>query len=182
MPGDQIMQSRDLNRQRGAVLLVCMIVLLMLTLIGLSGARGVILQEKMTFASKDAQLALQVAETSVRAAEAEIEALVLPEAGFDGSGHLHPGGNAPADLLAESTWDNAAELDALLTMGGKDFDGQYIIERAGQLEDTPTDQGGGYGQGGATSQPSAHVYRIVARGRGLAGTERIIVTHYGKRF
>jgi type IV pilus assembly protein PilX len=172
---------RGLNSQRGAVLVVCMIVLLMLTLIGLSGARGVILQEKMTFASKDAQLALQVAEAALRAAEAEIDGLTGPDAGF-GSGHLFASGGAPVDLLDPDNWDDAFELDPALTMGDDNFTGHYFIEQAGQLAPAAGAGAVGDGYGPVSSAPPPRVFRIVARGRGLAGTERIIVTHYGRKF
>lgn len=174
-------QIRDLKHQRGAVLVVCMIVLLLLTLIGISGARGVILQERMTSASKDAQLALQVAEAALRAAEAEIDGLGAPDAGF-GSDHLYTSGSAPADLLDPSNWDDANELPAVLTMGNDPFTAHYFIEQAGELAPPAGSGAVGEGYGGAASAPPPQVYRIVARGRGLAGTERIIVTHYGRRF
>ena len=62
---------QSLNNQKGAVLVISLIILLVLTLIGVSAARTVLLEEKMTFASRDAKVALEVAEALVKAAEVE---------------------------------------------------------------------------------------------------------------
>ncbi|WP_323847375.1 pilus assembly PilX family protein [Microbulbifer magnicolonia] len=177
------MKNSLIINQRGAVLVVCMVVLLMLTLIGVSGARSVILQEKMTFASKDAQLALQVAESAVRAAEADIDALDdiddFVAAGTDG---LYSEGEAPEDFFAAATWADTVSREVTVTMGGKNFSGLYFIELAGEID--PEAVAGSaeiYGESNVVaSSGNIKVFRIVARGVGLAGTERILVTHHGK--
>jgi type IV pilus assembly protein PilX len=61
-------------RQQGAVLVVGLIMLLLLTLIGVAGMRDTLLQEKMTGASRDRGMALQAAETALRAAETQLRA------------------------------------------------------------------------------------------------------------
>lgn len=178
------MKLSRIQRQRGAVLVVCMIVLLMLTLIGVSGARSVILQEKMTFASKDAQLALQVAESALREAEEAIDALEDTDSFADtGTGGLYTEGNAPADLFATATWSDGVSEEVTVTMDGDDFTGRYFIELAGEID--PEAMAGAaeiHGQSNVTpSSGNIKVFRIVARGTGMSdSTERVIVTHHGK--
>lgn len=56
--------------ERGAVLLVSLVMLLLLTLIGLAGMRMVQLEERMAGNLRDRQMAFQAAEAALRAGEA----------------------------------------------------------------------------------------------------------------
>lgn len=60
------------QRQRGAVLIIALVMLLILTLIGIAGLRDTQLQERMAGGAQDRELALQAAEAALRAAEADI--------------------------------------------------------------------------------------------------------------
>lgn len=57
---------------QGAVLIVSLIFLLLLTILALSSARTSLLQEKMVGATRNAQLAMFGAETALRAAESQL--------------------------------------------------------------------------------------------------------------
>ena len=176
---------QPIAKQKGAVLVISLIILLVLTLIGVSAARTVLLEEKMTFASRDAKVALEVAEALVKAAEVEVEA--MSTTGLFGSGHLHIEGEGPDSLLGATTWESADSATKAVTMKGPDgsaLTGRYYIELAGNAEkEDPADSitVGGYGQ--STGGGEIKVFRIVAQGRGINdNTTRIIVSHYGKRF
>lgn len=56
-------------RQRGAVLIIALIMLLLLTMIGLGSMRGTALQENMAGNLRDSSLALQAAEAALRHGE-----------------------------------------------------------------------------------------------------------------
>lgn len=56
-------------KQRGAVLIVALIMLLLLTIIGLSSMRGTVLQENMAGNMRDTNLALQASEAALRKGE-----------------------------------------------------------------------------------------------------------------
>jgi type IV pilus assembly protein PilX len=58
-----------LNNQRGAILIIAMVMLLLLTIIGLSSMRGTSLQESMAGNIRDSSLALQAAEAALRKGE-----------------------------------------------------------------------------------------------------------------
>ena len=171
------------RRQRGAVLVISLIILLMLTIIGVTGAHSVLLQEKMTFASRDAHLALQVAEATTREAERQVEAL-LTTADFvnAGTGGKYASGSAPSDLTVAASWAAGNSVAHSVTMDGKTFSGRYFIELAGNAEDIENvgdvDVSTG-SNGGAAGE--IKVFKVVARGVGLAGTERFLITYYGKR-
>jgi type IV pilus assembly protein PilX len=57
------------NNQQGAILIVAFIMLLLLTIIGLSSMRGTSLQERMTGNMRDSNLSLQAAEAALRKGE-----------------------------------------------------------------------------------------------------------------
>jgi len=68
---------RDMNgvppgRQRGAVLIVALVLLLLLTLVAIAGMRDTQLQEKMAGGAEDRAIAFQAAEAALREAEALI--------------------------------------------------------------------------------------------------------------
>ncbi|MEX2963807.1 PilX N-terminal domain-containing pilus assembly protein [Microbulbifer sp. TYP-18] len=172
-------------KQKGAVLVVSLIILLVLTLLGVSAARTVLLEEKMTFAARDAKVALEVAEASVRAAEQEIEGFITL-GNFGAKNYLHREGEGPDSLLDSATWSNTNSNSITVAMKGPDgnaMSGRYYIELAGQADkEDPGDIGvGNYNQ--ETGGGEIRVFRIVARGQGITdSTSRIIVSHYGKRF
>jgi len=72
MPGNQ---GRP-NRQNGAVLAVSLILLVVLTLIGISSMQGTMLEEKMAGNVRDRNLAFQASESAIRDAENFIDGLV----------------------------------------------------------------------------------------------------------
>ncbi|AOS96885.1 hypothetical protein AUP74_01437 [Microbulbifer aggregans] len=175
-----------LSQQRGAVLVISLIVLLVLTLIGVSAARTVLLEEKMTFASRDAKVALEVAESLVKAAESEIEEMSTT-GDFGITAHLHREGEGPDSLFDSATWDTGNSASKSVSMEAPDgtaLTGRYYVELAGNAnKEDPADSitVGGYGQ--TTGGGEIKVFRIVAQGRGLTdSTTRIIISHYGKRF
>jgi len=60
--------------ERGAVLIVALIMLLLLTVIGLSSMRGTSLQENMAGNMRDSNLALQASEAALRKGEEKVTA------------------------------------------------------------------------------------------------------------
>ncbi len=64
-----VKNRKAMIKQRGAALVVGLIMLLLLTLIGVAGMRNTLLQQKMVANTKDREIALQAAESALRAAE-----------------------------------------------------------------------------------------------------------------
>ncbi len=60
------------NNQRGATLIIAMVMLLLLTIIGLSSMRGTSLQESMAGNMRDSSLAQHAAEAALRQGEAVV--------------------------------------------------------------------------------------------------------------
>jgi type IV pilus assembly protein PilX len=61
------------HMQKGAILIVALVMLLLLTVIGISSMRGTTLQERMASNMRDQNMALQAAESSLRKAESVLD-------------------------------------------------------------------------------------------------------------
>ena len=77
------------KKQRGVVLVVSLIMLLLMTLLSVSAMKTSLMEEKMAGNSRDVELAFQAAETGLRDAELWIASLVgEPEANNTGSNRV----------------------------------------------------------------------------------------------
>lgn len=66
------------KQQKGVVLIVSLVILAILTMIGTSGLQSTITSEKLAFNTDDQNIALQAAETALRAGERDMLILNLP--------------------------------------------------------------------------------------------------------
>lgn len=97
------------RRQSGAVLIIGLILLVVLTLLGVQGMRTNLAQERMAFNVKERNLAFQAAEAALRAGERQNpnngfvhDALALPDpANWDGTASNGAGTGTVADFSAE---------------------------------------------------------------------------------
>lgn len=104
-----------MKRQRGAVLMTTLLLLLVMTLLGFSGMRTTILEEKMAGNFRDANLAFQSSESGLRAAEAFIDA--NPTANYNNvAAGLYQPTNADPPRWEQVNWDNADEILAYPTV------------------------------------------------------------------
>jgi len=75
--GYQVMQIKNcrthslqqISGQRGAILIVAMVILLVMTMVGLTSSKGTLLQQKMSVAYQQRSLASLASEAALRAAE-----------------------------------------------------------------------------------------------------------------
>ncbi len=155
------------NKQSGVVLVVSLIMLLLLTLIGLSGTQVTSLEEKMAGNARDKNIAFQSAESALIAAENFI--LSIPIANivstFNGTVGLLGVNNAEADFFLDATWTaNSSQVTPLSYSSanlGVNTRPRYIIKR---LPD---------------SSGITNFFRVTARGTGnVAGTQVILQEVY----
>lgn len=151
-----------LSRQTGSALAVSLMLLLVVTLVGLSSISGTILQEKMAGNMYDRQIAFQSSEAALRLAEAAITG-GAPTIWHDCS--LVNCVASPNPI--SSTWQTVAssDYDAANLGAGQP---QYVIEDMGDWIDHESPTGflqtanaSQYGAPGAIS--TAPFYRITAR-------------------
>ena len=143
----------NFHRKSGAVLIISLIILLLLTLIGATAIQTNTLEEKMAGNLRDQNLAFQAAESALRTGETDTATPALLV--------FYTGSTNP---IAGIDWTNTNA--AVRTYSGGAL---YIIE--------PPVITYGYGLEAGTSASSAETqswYRITARGTG--GTANAVVT------
>jgi len=169
------------QQQTGATLIVSLLILLVMTLLGVTAMQTNILEEKMSGNSKDVSLSLQAAEAALREAEAYVETIVSPAAAFDGTtAWLYPDGNN-IDIYAAATWNTARSYQTG-DITGVTTRPKYFIELYGEIGSASTDINiNGYGESSGTANISG--FRVTARGTGGSNeTVTILQSYYAKAF
>ncbi len=174
------------TRQKGVVLVTSLVLLLVMTLIGLTGMQVTSLEEKMASNMRDSNLAFQAAETALRAGETIVSpAALLPNftnAGINGFYRS----SSPAPILTQiddnTVWVNASANAQTAVYNPTATTGnfaniisapQYIIQRI--------NVGAGGGSLDGSIPPTTSTYRITARGVGATTSAVAIVQTIFKR-
>ena len=170
------------RRQSGAALIVALVMLLVMTIIGVTASRTSTLQERMAGNMRQRALAFEVAETTLRVGEAWIQNQVGGPRPFAVS--LAACGAPPCDVLAldslaplaDATWTGTNTRQAIgemqLPLAATP---RYYIEQQQFIPDSLTQ-----GQG---PQSVRIYYRITARALGESATaESILRSTFAARF
>jgi Tfp pilus assembly protein PilX len=185
-----------MKRQRGAVLVVALCVMLVLLLLGVSAARSALSAEKAARGERDRQVALQAAEAALGDAERDIEGGNAPAsvraamfAHGSADGFVDGCGNGPANLglcrrAAVPAWQRARLADAndVRSIEYGRFTGAMLPTGRGTLparapryviELMP------YARAGEDAgQRTGNFYRITAIGFGASDTTRVVLQSY----
>jgi type IV pilus assembly protein PilX len=108
--------NRFPNRQRGAVLFVALVFLILLTLLGLTASSTSILQERMTGGLHNGQLAMMGAETALRGVEWDVWSKTTQT-----PARLHCGGQGLDDPCYQASNVNQASGVAVIDPGVTQF-------------------------------------------------------------
>lgn len=155
------------------VMILGLVLLLIITLIGITALTGSTLEERMAGNSRDVNIALQAAEAVLRDAEADVMANITPESSFTSTCS-----SGLCALRTDSTpWWTASPGPAWRTYGsstsapalpGLTRQPVYIIEQPFQI-------GGQSLIIGAKPVSSAWAYRITAMGYGNRSETRVVL-------
>lgn len=165
--------------ERGAAMIIALIMLLVLTVLATTTSRMTLLEERMTGNTQDNRVAFQAAEAALRDGEAFLRQAVLPA--FDGNSGLYQ----PAAATEEPLWDTVDWAD---DAGVRTYDGlgdapgalaearaSYIIEELPHVV-TP-------GETLATDVAVDEVkfFRVTAHGVGISGNAAVTLQTTYKR-
>lgn len=119
-----------IQKQSGSVLIISLIILVAMTLIGITAMRTSVMEEKMTGNMRDKELAFQAAEATLREAEQYIQDNVISTVAFDtdGSDGLYDYRTASGDRN-DRIWEDL-NWDANDSLEYTDFDSSYNIKTA----------------------------------------------------
>jgi len=157
-----------LNKQNGAVLIISLIMLLLLTLIATSAMQTSTLEEKMAGNLRDESLAFQAAEAALREGEKATETL------------------APSSYYTNSTgiidWKNANVLSySGVALSGLPYLPVYTIEILPNTTGSDNGDNGSLEGGSTLSSTWISWYRITARGTGATENSVVILQSIFRR-
>lgn len=93
----KIVSMKRFTQQRGTALAVGLLILLVMTMIGVTGMQTTSMEEKMAGNMRDRNLAFQVAESALRSGENYLSATGVLPAFANANGLYQPGNIAPYD-------------------------------------------------------------------------------------
>lgn len=168
------------GKQRGAILLFCLVFLAVLTMMGVSGMESATLEERMSANMRDHELAFNAAESALQAAEAWLVTQnTLPITSTDGSTAVWSEGAMDPDITDGLYWWDHNNIDPDWWTNNADFIANvaevnqqpgYVIE---QYRTVDTGQSIAIGSGEITVPRIFH--RVTARGVGINPTTQAVV-------
>jgi type IV pilus assembly protein PilX len=159
------------RRQHGTVLIIALILLVLMTLIGVTSMQTTTLEEKMAGNSRDRTVALQAAESALR--QGEENDAVIEAFNFDGtSGNLGQyDDDVFIDVFDNATWTSGSSMEysgvLYVGPGVQVYEpSRYILQYRGPL--AIDEQGTGLTPGGSYREPAKrHAVRVYSRGTGM---------------
>lgn len=176
---NSIASRRD---QSGAVLIISLVMLLIMTMLAVGSMRGTILEEKMAGNSSDRNLAFQSTESAVREAEVFVEGIVSL-GGFGDSGGLRGRTAVEPAFYDANTWGDASNYIVAETDFGSYEKPLYYVKHVTTVTGTEGSLNmSGYGDNKGTGDVT--IFRITAKGNGASAdsAEVILRTQYGRIF
>lgn len=159
------------KKQQGLTLIVCLIILVVVTLIGVGSIRDVTLEEKMAGNLRSRNVAFQAAESALREGENFIANVsALPD--FDGTNGFY---QQLDDVLDGVSWGvSSAVISYGESLSGAASQPVYIIEELDAVAESPSKE---FDPDEATKQ----FYRITARAVGNTSTTVVILQSIYRR-
>lgn len=170
------------SRQRGAALLVSLIMLLVMTVLAVTATRTTTLQERMAGNLRNKSLAFEAAETTLRVGEVWVEDQVGGERPLAiapsscGSPPCDVLTNGSLDPMASGTWNPGTHVRTGPSIEGTAQDPQFFIEQQQAVRDA-------LNIGQAVDQSARLYYRVTARSVGGNTTAvSLLRSTYAARF
>lgn len=164
------------SSQRGAVLIISLVMLTVMTLLGVTAMQSTLLQEKMAGNFRDKHLAFEAAAIAMNDGEQWLMGLATdPGAATDGSSRIWT-----LDALGTAWWNSAASWANADVFAGPVLASQpprCLLEEAGFIDD------GSLNIGTSQDQSGRVLYRVTARGTGGSDDAvSIVQSIYAKRY
>lgn len=155
------------KKQKGAVLLVALVMILLMTLIGVSAMRGSNLQEMMIGNFRDKQVSFQAAEAALREAESTLGGVTIPPTTGAGIHDELAKGSSADYWKADFDWSGTNSKVIPITLSVVRQQPVYVIEKL-DVAYIPGSDGRAVDVIGVQSAPEIMIYRVTTRGVGLS--------------
>lgn len=174
------------NKQRGVVLMIALVFLVIITMLALTALRTNIIEEKLAGNSRDWTLAFQAAEAALRDGEKDVQSgtRFIGEAGFNSSCTNGlctvqiDGSSIWRDLVTSGNtgWMNGASVGPSIEYGTYTNPSPDVIATVAKqpryIIEVITEKGSSLsGPGAYGKQGNQYVYRVTARGFGASVDE-----------
>ena len=163
----------QIRSQRGAVLIVALVLLLVLTILGTAGIQDTAMEERMAGNFRDYSAALQAAETALRTGEIELGSSIA--IAFTASGTL---GRYDVEAMAHSVDPQSAPnwttVDASVLVQADtliDADPEYYMEQLPEIDLPGSDLVVGF----QDKAPPVQFYRVTGKGYGISPNSEVIL-------
>lgn len=161
--------SRTLScRQGGAALLIALVLLLLMTILGVSAMQTTNLQERMAGNMRDRGVAFEAAEAGLRVAESELRP--LPPSPFNNTNGLYTEADPEDDPYFRTVDWSADGAVRTTSVDGISGDVRYIIERM-----DPVTSPAGPSLDTQQVAPDRQYFRITARATGKTDDAVVIL-------
>ena len=170
------------HSNRGVALFVSLVLLLVLTIIGVSSVQTTTLETRMARNEHDTLLAFEAAESALRDAEVFLQSVLTTDLFSDagGNGLWTVSGLGQPNRWEQDVWNPGTSVVAPTAVDGVDEAPRYIIEHvasvvreenAYQIEDPYA----------ANAADRIEIFRITARGVGGSANARVVLqTTFGR--
>jgi len=168
------------QKQQGAVLLVSMVILVALTMLGVTSMKSSLTELTMAGNLRESGLTFQAAEAGLKSAESVIEA-TRSLATFDGSTSLLNEASEDPDYLNSTSWTNATSANVVLQ--NINTAPKYIIRYIGERDSNVNASIGIGGYGRNQSGIVLSNFRVTSRGTGQTGNFfRVVQSYYAREY
>ena len=171
------MKNYSIHQQHGAALIVSMIILVAMTLLGVTSMKGSSTELIMAGNLRESALTFQAAEAGLSAAETVLQTGTDPD-------NLLLEAEADPDYLSNLTWEGDNVTKTQLTLANITTSPRYITKYLGEWNpdlDVDKSNPGFSGYGHVSNARRVAYFRITARGFGQSGkTFRTVQSFYGR--
>lgn len=158
------------HTQRGAVLIICLLFMLVLTVITAGALQSTTLQERMAGNARDTNTAFQAAEAALREAEAVLQGATVGP--FNGSNGLFQDCTGLGSQCNPPDWSvrNSSHWATVSNFGGGvSASPQYYIEELPAIDNPETSLAAD------TAISPIRIYRVTARGFGVSENSMVVL-------
>jgi len=178
--GIQMKTHNNLAQQTGAVLVVSMVILVSLTMLGVTSMKGALTELTMAGNLRESGLTFQAAEAGLVFSENLIQS-TTSKTEFNGTTSLLDKSDVDPDYMDKASWDNATE--ASVSLEGISVSPKYIIRYIG---DRNTNANADIAIGGYGKNQSGTIlsnFRVTSRGAGQTGNYfRVVQSYYAREY
>lgn len=173
------------SKQTGVALFISLVLLLVMTIIGVSAVQTTSLEERMARNARDRVLAFQAAESAIRDAETFLDGITnrsgFDDTGTDGLWNAADLGD-PERWSDDSVWEDARTRSAATALAGLSAQPRYMVEYVATLvreENAYQQDSGPYGNSGGAD--TIDIFRVTALGQGGSETATVMLqSTYGR--